>query len=542
MFGNKSFLSLFTIFAIAPAIAFSAPAAGKVRSKIGDVDRLKANQRDWAALRVGANIFQSDLVRTGLASEVIFGLPDGSTISIAENSEVAMSSLLQPNEEGGFETRLDIKKGHLNFAVHKLQDKNSKFQFKTGTATASIRGTEGYVGGDDVFFAGLKTGKLEIVPEGSSEPVSIVAGETVLGKESFVVVKLASSGNSRFAKKIEKLLAESKKPIKELVADVQKADSTFQEELKKEASDVASAVSANSFSVSTISPVEICDKGLLVEGFYKTSDDAASLVVTIGNDYSSGNLARAMDGNVHPFSHMVYINDENGLWTANKATVSFISGGVKTSKTIDLQVNKACQAVNSKAPTITLTSYDSLRCVANLTVGNMMNDAGIVTVATDGSQNSEEAIARNTQKRVPLKKGIHKYDFSVTDLAGNKAEASREMGCYPSKKFNVDVNGPAKEVLHFPPPPPQMDPVIAKTLQFQIRLPENDPSLLYKVVVKQNGVVVLQEIMDQIQSLDYQIPVELTEHSLLNYEIEVVHKSGYRVKARKVYEVKQDDN
>lgn len=541
MFGKYSLISLFSVLAIAPTIAFSAPAVGKVRSALGSVDRQKAKQLDWSALRVGASIYQTDKVRTGMESEVIFGLPDGSTISIAENAEVEMSQLLEPNDEGGFETRFDIKKGHINFAVHKLQDKNSKFQFKTGTATASIRGTEGYIGGEGTFFAGLKTGKLEIIPNGKTESVSIVAGETMIGKDDFVVLKLASSGNSRFAKKIEKLLAE-KKPVKELVKDVEAADVSFQQELKAEAEAAAAAVSMNSFSISTPATVEVCDNGLLVEGFYKTSDDGASLVLNVGGSYQSNNLIRqgTEDGKVHNFSVQIPINDDNGLWSATKADLNFISGGVKTSKSITLQVNKSCLAVNGKAPALAIASYDSLRCVANLSITEMQNDAGIVSVSADGVQILEEAVSRNTQKRLKLKPGILEYTAKIEDLAGNKADITKSMGCFPARKFKIDVDGPARESLMVPPAPPHPHSAnsnISKSLQFQIRSPENDADFLYKVVVKHNGSVILQETLSQIRGLDYQIPVSMERGSVNQFEIEVTHKSGFKAKAKKVYEV-----
>lgn len=542
MFGKFSFIHVAAVMALAPSLAFSASAAGKVRSALGSVDRMKAKQTEWSALRVGANIYQSDKVRTGMESEVIFGLPDGSTITIAENAEVEMSNLLEPNGQGGFETKFDIKKGHINFAVHKLQDKNSKFLFKTGTATASIRGTEGYVGGEGVFFAGLKTGKLEITPEGKTEPISIVAGETTFGKDSLVVVKLASSGNARFAKKLEKLLTESKKPMQELIEEVKQADEAFQETLKAEAEAAVAAVPMNSFSVSTISPVEVCDQGLTVEGFYKTTDETATLVVNIGGSYQSSNLIRAADGNVHSFAHKIVINDENGLWTANKAVVSFAGAGVKDSKTINLQVNKACLDVNTKIPTVTIPSYDSLRCVANLSIGDMQGDAAILSISTDGSQSSEEAITRNAQQRMKLKNGVHEYVVRVEDQAGNKSEIEKTMGCYPAKRFNVDVVGAAREELKVPPPPPVpgkvLDNRIMRTLQFKIRTPENDPSQLYKVLVKQNGNIILQETLSQIQNMDYQIPVELVRGTVSRIDIEVTHKSGYKAKAKKVYEVR----
>jgi hypothetical protein len=535
---KKTLIRSLTVFAVLPALAFSATAAGKVRSALGQVDRWKAKQSEWNALRVGANVYQSDRVRTGVESEVIFGLPDGSTISIAENSEVELANLLEPNNEGGFETKIDINKGYINFAVRKQQNKKSKFLFKTGTATASIRGTEGFVGGEGVFFAGLKTGKLEITPDGSDKGVAIVAGETTFGSDSLVVVKLASSGEARFAKKLEQILRDKSKSAKELVVEVQKADSAFQEELAEEAKKAAQALPENGFSLKTASPVEVCDQGLLIEGFYRTTDEKASLVLKVGNGYTSDNLIKAADGKSHSYVQKLALNDENGLWTANKATLTFTGAGSSSSKSIDLQVNKACAEVNKKVPVVTIATYDSLRCVANLSINEMKNDAGIVVVEADGAPLSEEAVTKNTQKRVKLKQGSHEYTVRVQDQAGNKAEASRTMGCYPLKRFNVEIMGKAKEVLKVPPPPRDIPDRILQTLQFRIRVPDNAPENLYKVTVKQNGKVILQEKLSQIQNLDYQIPLELSRGGANHIDVEVTHKSGFTAKAKKVYEVR----
>ena len=524
--------------AILPAMALSAPPAGKVRSALGQVDRWKAKQSEWAQLLVGAKVYQSDRVRTGVESEVIFALPDGSSIAIAENTEVELSQLLELNNDGGFETKIDIHKGYLNFAVHKLQDKKSKFRFKTGTATASIRGTEGFVGGEGVFFAGLKTGKLEIAPTESDKMVSIVAGETTFGRDSLVVLKLASSGEARFAKRLEKILGDKSKSIAELVKDVEKADAEYQEELKAEAQKAAAALPENGFTVTTSSPVEVCDLGLMVEGVYKTSDETATLILKVGEGFTSGNLIRATDGNSHSFSQKVKLNDNNGLWTANKATLTFTGAGTTSTKTIDLQVNKACTEVNTKAPQVTIPTYDSLRCSANMSVLDMQNDAGIVKVNVDGVVQSEESVTKNIQKKFKLKPGRHEYMLQVEDQAGNRAEVSKTLGCYPLKRFNVELVGKAKEVLKVPPPPKDYPDRITQTLQFRIRAPDNDPENLYKVTVKQNGKVILQETLSQIQNLDYQILVELSRGGANHIEIEAIHKSGYKAKAKKVYEVR----
>ena len=76
-----------------------------------------------------------------------------------------------------------------------------------------------------------------------------------------------------------------------------------------------------------------------------------------------------------------------------------------------------------------------------------------------------------------------------------------------------------------------------QTLQFQIRVPDYDPSSLNKVTIRQDGKVILQERLSQIQNLDYQIPVELKRAHKNRFDIEVVHKSGYAVRTAKIYEV-----
>ena len=535
-YSAKLIFRMATALAVLPALAFSAPAAGKVRSTLGQVDRWKVKQNNWVQLLTGAKVYQSDLVRTGIESEVVFALPDGSSIAIAENTEIELSQLLEPNDEGGFETKIDIHKGYINFAVRKQKDKKSNFKFKTGTATASIRGTEGFVGGEGVFFAGLKTGKLEIKPDGSDRMVSIGAGETTFGRDSLVVVKLASSGEARFAKRLEKILADKSKSVNDLVREVQQADSVFQVEQKNEAS--ASALPENGFSLTTSSPVKICEQGLVVEGTYRTSDENASLTLQVGKGYTSNNLIRAADGNPHSFSQQIVVNDDNGLWSADKATLTFSGAGINSNKSIDLQVNKACPEVNTKAPMVTIVSYDSLRCSANISISEMLNDAGIMAVSVDGSPLSEETVTKNVQKRVKLKSGRHEYLVNVEDQAGNKTEVAKTMGCYPVKRFNVEILGKAKEVLKVPPPPKDVADRIMQVLQFRIRVPDNNPENLYKVVVKQNGKVIRQEILSQIHSLDYQIPLELSRGGVNHIEVEVTHKSGYTAKAKKVYEVR----
>jgi hypothetical protein len=139
-------------------------------------------------------------------------------------------------------------------------------------------------------------------------------------------------------------------------------------------------------------------------------------------------------------------------------------------------------------------------------------------------------------KRVNLRSGVHEYEFVVENDSGRNS-VKKTLGCYPMKPFSVKVFGKKTETIQIPPAPPGVDDVIMQTLQFQIRLPEYDPSLLNKVTVRQDGKVILQERLSQIQNLDYQIPVELKRGHKNRFDIEVVHKSGFAVKTTKFYKV-----
>ena len=84
-----------------------------------------------------------------------------------------------------------------------------------------------------------------------------------------------------------------------------------------------------------------------------------------------------------------------------------------------------------------------------LTVNEAVNiyDAAVLSLEADGSKVSEESLTKNSQKRLKLQKGRHEYVVRVEDQASNKSEVTKTMGCYPNKRFTVDVMGGAKEVL-----------------------------------------------------------------------------------------------
>lgn len=525
---KHTFFSAFLGMLVVPAMVLADAPAGKVRSKLGDVDRQKENQEAWKPLSVGTSVFQSDRIRTGTESEVIFGLPDGSVISVAENAEVMLAELFQ--KDGAFKTKLDVRKGHIQFDVKKLSN-NSSFEFKTGTATAAIRGTKGFIGGVKGFVGSLKEGKLEITSTKSGRKFTIGAGETALGRDSLVVMKLSASGNPALAKKLEKIVEDSTLTLDKVMEAAKAADS-----IVAASGDEASAVGDAALSITSTSAA-VCEGGLKIEGTYRTNDPSATLLVKVGNTYVSENLAVATDGKEQPFAISVPVTDANRLWTLSSADVELTSGGKVSAETVKFSVDKTCSEVNTRAGVIKFSSYDSLRCQANVSISGIENDAAIFAVSVDGAPLTQESLTRSALKRVKLSEGIHQYGFSITDMAKNKVEQVKKLGCFPPKKFSVQILGKSREVVPFPPAFPNASSKIVKSLQFSVRVPGGDPNVLYKVVVKQNGRIILEESLNQIQALDYQIPVDLKRNMVNKIDVEVTHKSGYIVKAQKVFEV-----
>ena len=439
MFRHLS-LSCLLLAMFVPANAIAAPKgvkAGYIREVVPDAFKMANvcaadDDAGWNPVVNGLPFRELDCFRTNDGGSVELQLKgENSFLTIAENSRVQINDLIEKDSSGNFVIKPDIKKGYMGFRVEK--NIGNKVDFSTGTAAASIRGTEGFIGGsDNAFFAGLKNGNFKVVPN-KGDSLFIGAGETVIGKGEFVVLKLKSSGEMGFAKILNELIADSTLSLDDIKAAATKADEAFQ-----------------------------------------------------------------------------------NLQTTEK----------KSKETTPLKV-----------PQVKYSSYDSLRCVANVSVSDVQKDSETrLSALMDGTPISEVGVKLNTSKRIALRSGVHEYEFVVENASGRNS-VKKTLGCYPMKPFSVKIFGNKHEYLPIPPPPPGFDNVITQTLQFQIRVPEYDPNFLNRVTVRQNGKVILQERLSQIQNLDYQIPVELKRGHKNRFDIEVIHKSGYAVKATKVYEV-----
>ena len=286
-----SFSRKFKVLTILLAVLASYPmaAAGKIRFAIGDERKIIDTKGKESEAKTGGKVREKDKIRTGIEAQVIVALPDGSIVSVEENSLVEFTNL---NSANGVQTAMtDIKQGKVRFDAQK-QKGNSKFQFKTGTATAAIRGTDGAVGVSKKGFSvfGLNSGSMDIEAQCGATG-SIQSGEMMVvhatacqifklanqnaGSENVIeqVMNAIDNGNGEIDENTKKLLESLDKVIESVKAQGAKA-------LNCKLPELADTISTNSISVKVT-----CDKApkaFLVNGTTVAQNQAA---IDISSDW-----------------------------------------------------------------------------------------------------------------------------------------------------------------------------------------------------------------------------------------------------------------
>lgn len=181
--------------------AENASSVGKVRYILGEVTVQKKAGDNWNPLRIGLKVKSHDLIRTLVESEAGIALSDGSLVTIEENTTIRFETAVSNQSENS--TMIDLRSGRLFFDVQK-QKPGDKFEFRTGSATAAIRGTNGFVeSGPEGIVVSLETGKM-LVTDSAGNTLEVEGGETLVqekgkGLQKF---KTPSSGSKGLAKEI----------------------------------------------------------------------------------------------------------------------------------------------------------------------------------------------------------------------------------------------------------------------------------------------------------------------------------------------------
>ena len=189
---------------LVPAFAASnSSSVGKVRYTLGEVTVQKKAKTNWNPLRIGLKVREQDLIRTLVESEAGIALSDGSSITIEENTTILFENAV--NQQKGSTKTVEIRTGRVFFDVQK-QKADNQFQFKTGTATAAIRGTNGFIeGSSSGTIVSLETGKM-LVTDSSGQSIELNAGETLVQERGKPMRKFKTSlaGSKSLAKEISK--------------------------------------------------------------------------------------------------------------------------------------------------------------------------------------------------------------------------------------------------------------------------------------------------------------------------------------------------
>ena len=185
---SRFFKLLTALLAILVGVSFAAKVqSGKVNYAVGEVflhrsgakQVIKSSDPDMNKLKKAKNVKEGDNIETLLESEVIIGLPDGSSFNVQENTIVAITKLSFEDGENNFIT--EVKRGSMKFDVQKQANSKSKFKFKTGTATAAIRGTSGFIAlSKNHPIASLFEGRLDFINEKRNKTISITGGQTII--------------------------------------------------------------------------------------------------------------------------------------------------------------------------------------------------------------------------------------------------------------------------------------------------------------------------------------------------------------------------
>lgn len=116
------------------------PKPASVKELVGDALLKKASSSRYDVLKINMLIMVGDEIATKNGN-VVIEFADGSTIRLEENSNLIFNKLSHFGKTGMVDTRLRLKNGSLTTDIPPLV-KGSRYEIKTPSAVAAVRGTE----------------------------------------------------------------------------------------------------------------------------------------------------------------------------------------------------------------------------------------------------------------------------------------------------------------------------------------------------------------------------------------------------------------
>ena len=129
----------------------------------GEVTILRAGTGSTIPARAGMTLWGGDEVHTGPGGNATLRFVDNSLVLLEQDSVLALDSLMYYGGTGMAETRLHLKKGRTDNKVTPKKGPGSRFEIRTPSAMAAVRGTSYRVGCDsEVMRTEVSGGSVQV--------------------------------------------------------------------------------------------------------------------------------------------------------------------------------------------------------------------------------------------------------------------------------------------------------------------------------------------------------------------------------------------
>jgi len=155
---------LFTIyFSLFTVQAEGTQVAGKITKIEGRVDVLRVGTTIAVPLNVGESVSIGDILRTKSDGKAEITFIDNSVMSVGPKSRLGIDEYLYKPDDGERKASLKLYRGKTGFKIPRpvYPGEGSKFEMKTRTAVAGVRGTEGILFTDGIERVYVKEGAVE---------------------------------------------------------------------------------------------------------------------------------------------------------------------------------------------------------------------------------------------------------------------------------------------------------------------------------------------------------------------------------------------
>lgn len=477
----------------------------KVRKVLGETDLKRKDSDQWSRLRYGQTVAEYDRIRTAVESEAVMSVNDGTSLWIAELSDVTLD--VEIFDSLRHEVAVNVNKGGVFFDVQKQDGRTIKFN--TGVATAAIRGTAGFIySRDGQMVASLKEGLVD-VSSNKGATGNVAENQTLIVGQDGVIknLKLKSSGTKALSVVLSNV---------DIYGEGPKADS-LEKALQTFDNDYATRMAAFEKKLNfRASPLP--DTLLFSSVTLQARVNPGVIVTVLGESDTvpeSGIYQRTIEWDGDTYGQKRFL-----------ATCSDGDVEVKCFTWTAVYVNP--QPPESSASTEAETPVEE-------------SSAGNAEAAVPSKKENREVKPKKQEQKQKADAAAETKQTAKAEENKPKAEEKKVEEPKPkAEPAGVDLNvsvklsGGKSEKKHLDLPASEYN----TNLKFSLAgITADDLSQVSSITVKHAGDVVSSFSGASLSGLSYEVPVQVGLNTRAKYEIEVLLKSGKKVRATKTYEV-----